>query len=228
MPRRGGSPYLPRGLKPVGAGIASVEYTTEGYHNAPQMPLANIDNGQFFGQTIPINRINPSPHNAYLQQQMQQQQQQQQSHPRGQLSLQLPSPQTNVASMASQEMRTTTQQPQIERSPLDEIFNQDYDVDINDAINPKPLSHSHESNIGHGFTLNKYDNEHDPFARSDVAQSSSQYRTTALPSSQSRQGQASQHHPQQQSRHQPQSQSQIQKQPQQSQQSQYYDDEYDY
>lgn len=215
LPSRGGSPYLPRGLKPVGAGITAVEYTTDG----------NIGNGQYFAQNLPIAR---------------QQQLQSQQHPRGQLPLQLPSPQPNVVSITSSDMRTSTPQPQIEspRSPLDEIFSSDYDVTLNDALNPtlKPLSHSHESPIGHGFTLNKYDHAN-PYSRSDVSQSSSQYRTTAIPipSSQSRHApqMATQQQHQLQSRHQQsplhqQSQQQKQQQPQQSQQSQYYDDEYDY
>lgn len=240
LPSRGGSPYLPRGLKPVGAGITTTEYTTtEGYHNAAaKMPLANLGNGQYYAQNVPIARINSN--HAYGQQQ----------HPRGQLPLQLPSPQPNAASITSSDVRTSTQPPQIEspRSPLDEIFNSDYDVTLNDALNPtlKPLS-PHESPISHGFTLNKYDqgnpysrsdNANSPYSRqSDVSQSSSQYRTTAIPipSSQSRHApqmatqQQQHHHPQ--SRHQPtqmhQQQSQKQQQPQQS-QSQYYDDEYDY
>lgn len=227
LPSRGGSPYLPRGLKPVGAGITTAEYTTtEGYHNAAaKMPLSNVATGQYYTQNLPIARINPN--NAYGQQQQQ--------HPRGQLPLQLPSPQPNVGSITSSDVRTSTQPPQIEspRSPLDEIFNSDYDVTLNDALNPtlKPLSH-HESPISHGFTLNKYDHANNPYSRADVSQSPSQYRTTAIPipSSQSR------HAPQIQSRHQPlqmpqqqqhQQQSQKQQPPQQS-QSQYYDDEYDY
>lgn len=226
LPSRGGSPYLPRGLKPVGAGITTTE-------------MPNFGNGQYYAQNLPIARINPN--NAYGQQQ-QQQQQQLQLHPRGQLPLQLPSPQPNIRDMVSSDVRTSTQTPQIEspRSPLDEIFNSDYDVTLNDALNPtlKPLSHHDQSPISHGFTLNKYDHGN-PYSRSDVSQSSSQYRTTAIPipSSQSRHApqmatqQHHQHHPQ--SRHQPaqhhqqQQSQQKQQQPQQS-QSQYYDDEYDY
>lgn len=227
LPSRGGSPYLPRGLKPVGAGITTPEYTTtEGYHNAAaKMPLSNIANGQYYTQNLPNARINPNT--AYGQQEQQQQ------HPRGQLPLQLPSPQPNVGSITSNDVRTSTQQPQIEspRSPLDEIFNSDYDVTLNDALNPtlKPLSH-HESPISHGFTLNKYDHSNNPYSRSDVSQSPSQYRTTAIPNPSSQSRHAPQPH--HQARHQPspmqqQSQKQQQQPPQQS-QSQYYDDEYDY
>lgn len=186
LPSRGGSPYLPRGLKPVGTGITTSEYTTEGAHINPK-PAPIISNVQFnsFGHNAPISRTNPT--NAYAQ-----------SPP--QLSMQM------NPSHIQNDLRSTTQHPQIEspRSPLDEIFNGDYDVTLNDALNPtlKPLSQSHESPIG--FSLNKYDHAN-PHARSDVSHSSSQYRTTAIPIPiRSRQTQ-------------------------QSQQSQYYDDdEYDY
>lgn len=132
LPSRGGSIYLPRGLKAVGVGITT-EYTTE-----------NV-------------RPNSNPSNM--------------------------------------------------GSPLDEIFNNDYDVTLNDALNPtlKPLSHSHESPIG--FSLNKYDRAN-PYARADVSHSPSQYRSTTIQK--------------------PKSQSQTQTQTQAHTQSQYYDDEYEY
>lgn len=214
LPSRGGSPYLPRGLKPVGAGFTTSDYTTESaqIHGTPKSVAAvgaavAIGNGQLY--QLPISRTN----NAYAVHQPQQSQLPHQMHP------------TNHAS----DLRTTTQQPQIEspRSPLDEIFNSDYDVTLNDALNPtlKPLSQSHESPIG--FSLNsKYDRAN-PYARSDVSHAPSQYRSTAIPIRQAPQTMQQQHQPLPQ----PQPQQQPHRPPQQSQQSQqsqYYDDEYEY
>lgn len=223
LPSRGGSPYLPRGLKPVGAGITTSEYTTEIYQSS--LKSAAIGNVQSFERQLPITRTNPN--NAYIQPQYQSQLQ---MHP----------------STILNDLRTTTQHPQIEspRSPLDEIFTSDYDVTLNDALNPtlKPLSQSHESPIG--FSLNQYD-RNNPFARSDVSHAPSQYRSTAIPipiqsqqTSQTMQQQQQHQQPaiptmpplsQRQRQQQPQQQEQDQQQqPQQSQQSQYYDDEYEY
>lgn len=214
LPSRGGSPYLPRGLKPVGSGITTAEFTTESFHANSKLS-SNIGNGQLFGHNLPIPRTNPN--NAYGQPQT--------LH---QLPLALPpQPQPHSHPHPAMDLRTTTQQPQIEspRSPLDEIFNSDYDVTLNDALNPtlKPLSHSHENPIG----FSKYDRA---YARSDVSHSPSQYRTTAIPIPiQSRHApqMAAQQPPQ--PHHAQQQQSQQRQQTQQSQQqSQYYDDEYDY
>lgn len=194
LPSRGGSPYLPRGLKPVGTGITASEYTTENSHSAVNLNPSSISNVHLtYEQNLPITRQNiNNPYN-------------------------IQSPHQTVAQLSSQssiptDLRTTTQQPQIEspRSPLDEIFNSDYDVTLNDALNPtlKPLSQSHETA---GY-LNKYDRSN-PYARSDVrtdvSHSSSQYRSTAIPIH-SRNSALQTQQPQRQS------------------QSQYYDDDYEY
>lgn len=182
LPSRGGSPYLPRGLKPVGSGITSSEYSTV---STPPRP-STVSNGiHLLEHSPPIVRINFN--SDYSHQQQQQQQPFQQSGPR------------------------TTQPPQIEspRNPLDEIYNSDYDVTINDALNPtlKPLTQSHESPIG--FPVSKYD-RNNPYARSDVSHSPSQFRSTAIRAPVHIQSRKPQIIRQQQSSH------------------QYYDDDYEY
>lgn len=74
----------------------------------------------------------------------------------------------------------TTQQPQIEspRGALDDLYNEEYDVTLNDVtLNPtlKPLSQTRGSPIG--FSQSKYERIN-PYARADVAYSSSQLRST--------------------------------------------------
>lgn len=190
LPSRGGSPYLPRGLKPVGNGITTAEVSTENTHigsnQSPPLPSVHL-----FEHNLPI--IRPNFNNAYnVQSQQHPSQQHQHQHqapltPQSQqnahLQSQLPAQNSQTLPQTiPTDSRTTTQPPQIEspRSPLDEIFNSDYDVTLNDALNPtlKPLSQSHESPIG--FSLNKYDRSSNPYARSDVTHSSSQYRSTAI------------------------------------------------
>lgn len=143
LPSRGGNPYLPRGLKPLGG------TNTESAENSGTIDIGTTTSSgaRILEHSPPI--VRPSYYNNDYPQL--------QTGPR------------------------TTHQPQIEppRSTLDEIFNEEYDVTLNDALNPtlKPLSQTRGSPIG--FSLSKYDRIN-PYARSDVSHSPSLMRSTAL------------------------------------------------
>lgn len=161
LPSRGGSPYLPRGLKPVGVGISSPDYSTgSGSEAEATESSAAVHYG--LHNSEPISRIN--------------------------FNSNYPSAPSQAAPVSPR----TTQPPQIEsaRSPLDDIYNNDYDVTINDALNPtlKPITQSHESSAAYEFA--KYNHRHNPYARADVSHAPSQFRSTAVrapPQTQARQ-----------------------------------------
>lgn len=155
LPSRGGSPYLPRGLKPVGVGITNSEYPTGTSTSVAGTEPASVSAGNRLPSLLngePISRIN--------------------------FNSNFPSAPAQAAPIASR----PTHPPQIEspHNPLDDIYNSDYDVTINDALNPtlKPITQSHESSVT--YDLSKYNNRHNPYARADVSHAPSQFRSTAV------------------------------------------------
>lgn len=172
LPSRGGSPYLPRGLKPVGVGISNVDYRSP----------TNIDQSHITGVLVqssqPHERVNYNSNQQTIN------------------------------------IRPTHRPQETLRTSLDDIYNSDYDVTINDALNPtlKPISQSHETPVT--YTLSKYDRSN-PYARSDASHASSVFRSTSIQAPfyvQSRNRRPSQH----------------QQEAQASRQSQQYYDDYDY
>lgn len=153
LPSRGGNPYLPRGLKPVGAVADSSSIEDAPIYLKNPLPIN-------FDQRSPAKPIQ-STSTAYN------------SQPNVRVSFN-----GNYGTAGS---LRPTQTPQIEtpRNPLDDIYNSDYDVTINDALNPtlKPITQSHESGVA--YSLPKFDRSN-PYSRADVSQSPSQYRSTAV------------------------------------------------
>lgn len=145
LPSRGGSPYLPRGLQPLG-GSSLPETVTESIDMG-----STISGVRLLEHSPPILRQNSNDYSVQL-------------GPR------------------------TTKSPFVDspKSSLDEIYNSEYDVTLNDALNPtlKPLTPSRGSPVGFSFDRNRGQT-------SDISYSPSQIRSTAIraPAVQSRNSQ---------------------------------------
>lgn len=148
LPSRGGNPYLPRGLKPVGGG------------NSDDDESATDNTSIEMGSTISGMRV--LEHSPPLVREKQESYYQQ--------------------SPIAAEQKPVTQEPQIEspKLTLEKIYNSEYDVTLNDALNPtlKPLV-SRSSPIGFSL-VNRFDNIQVPYLPSDISYAPSQITSTSI------------------------------------------------
>ncbi|XP_034658740.1 serine/arginine repetitive matrix protein 1 isoform X1 [Drosophila subobscura] len=140
LPSRGGSPYLPRGLQPVGVALRPVPAVTT--DSTPIDMGSTISGVRLLEHGAPLLRGRPDSSEDEAAEQDEEQEEEEDVEA---LAPPSPSPPRTTLPPRSALPATPKQQQQQPPPPklnLDELYENDYDVTLNDALDPtlKPLS----------------------------------------------------------------------------------------